>query len=89
MRMKKATIFFWGASIVVVCIHLSNIRRLHTYPFTDLPNHLAEAYLIRTLILKPNYPFGDCFRVDNAPYTPATLQKNSSNYKPTSCSMAP
>jgi hypothetical protein len=37
MRMKKATIFFWGVSIVVVCIHLSNIRRLHTYPFTDHP----------------------------------------------------
>jgi hypothetical protein len=73
MRMKKATIFFWGASIVVVCIHLSNIWRLRTYPFTDLPSHLAEAYLLRTLTLNPNDSLEDYYRIDIAPYTPATL----------------
>lgn len=53
--------------------HLSNIWRLETYPFTDLPNHLSEAYLFRVLS-NPNDPLHSFYRNEITIFTPGTLQ---------------
>jgi len=71
--MARKKLFFIFLTIAILGTHLSNIWRLRTYPFTDLPNHLAEAYLLRTLTLNPDDSLGSYYRIDIAPYTPASL----------------
>jgi len=71
--MNKKTLLFRMVAVVILATHLSNIWRLHTYPFTDLPNHLAEAYLLRTLTLNPSDPLGNYYQIAITPYTPTTL----------------
>ncbi len=52
--------------------HLSNIWKLETYPFTDLPNHLSEAYLFRVLS-QPNEPLRSVYTNEVTLFTPGTL----------------
>jgi len=63
---------FCAVATGLLAVHLSNIWRVPIYPFTDLPNHLAEAYLFRVL---PNAdePLREHYRLDVTWYSPATL----------------
>jgi hypothetical protein len=67
-RRKLALTLLCG---LLLGLHLSNIWRLRTYPFTDLPNHLAEATLIRTLTLHPDDWLANYYRIEINPFTPA------------------
>lgn len=40
-----------AVTAVLLLVNLSNVWRLEVYPFTDLPNHLAEATILRALAL--------------------------------------
>ncbi len=51
---------------------LANIWRLDTLPFTDLPNHLAEAY-IYSISDEPDHPLNREFSIDVTPITPNSL----------------
>ena len=44
---KSAHIIFWILFILICIVHVLNISRLDVYPFTDLPNHLAEVTIFK------------------------------------------
>ncbi len=56
----------------VAALQLSNIWRLSLYPFTDLPNHLAEAYLVRALA-NPADALHAYYRLNITALTPNSL----------------
>lgn len=56
----------------VLSVHISNIWRLETYPFTDLPNHLSEAYLLRALS-DSHEPLQSFYRNEVTIFIPGTL----------------
>ncbi len=70
---KIAKIAFGFLACGIMLAHLSNIWRLQTYPFTDLPNHLSEAYLFRVLS-NPNDPLQKFYTNEVTIFTPGTLQ---------------
>jgi hypothetical protein len=44
VRMNPRELLFW---IVIILLNCSGLILLHTYPFTDLPNHLAAATVFK------------------------------------------
>ena len=69
---RKTRIIFAVIAGSVFCMHLSNIWRLETNPFTDLPNHLSEAYLFKALA-DPNNPLQSYYKNEITVVTPGTL----------------
>jgi hypothetical protein len=47
--MTRRHLLFFAVATGLLAVHVSNLWRAPIYPFTDLPNHLAEAYLFRVL----------------------------------------
>ncbi|MBM4045950.1 MAG: hypothetical protein FJ279_12605, partial [Planctomycetes bacterium] len=70
--MNRNTVLLVLFTTGILSVHLSNIWRLDTYPFTDLPNHLAEAYLFRVLP-HADEPLREYYRVAATFFTPASL----------------
>ncbi len=52
--------------------YVANVWRLRTYPFTDLPDHLTDAYLTRVLA-DPHEPLRRYYRLEITPLTPGIL----------------
>ena len=63
---------FWIVFIILCLIHCSNIIRLDVYPFTDLPNHLAEATIYK-YINEPGTEFSNYYQSQVDIFKPNTL----------------
>ncbi len=70
--MKKKDILYLLVCAGILAVYLSNLWRLDLYPFTDLPNHLAEAYLLRALS-DPASPLHAFYSIQVTPLTTASL----------------
>lgn len=63
----------FGLIFTAVClVHVSNIWRLDVYPFVDLPNHLAEAYLYKTISAQ-NAAWSEIYQLEVSLFKPAWL----------------
>ncbi|MEW6264122.1 MAG: hypothetical protein AB1641_13705 [Thermodesulfobacteriota bacterium] len=72
-RGSRAGVIIFIALFLTVClVHASNIWRLDTHPFVDLPNHLAEAYIYKNYPDKSG-PWSDYFRVEISFFRPTSL----------------
>jgi len=69
---KKFRLLFIILTAAILFVQISNIWRLDTLPFVDLPNHLAEAYLLRVLSA-PDEPLKAFYRMDINFFTPGSL----------------
>ena len=69
---KIAKLAFGFLALGAMLMHLSNIWRLQTYPFIDLPNHLSEAYLFRALS-NPGDPLQRYYKDEVTIFTPGIL----------------
>jgi hypothetical protein len=56
---RRSDLVLSTVTAVLLLVNVSNVWRLEVHPFTDLPNHLAEATILRALTLdgESSFPF--------------------------------
>ncbi len=72
IEIRKKDLFFILVFFGILGASLSNLWRLTLYPFPDLPNHLAEAYLYRQLA-NPVDSLHQYYHMVVTPLTTATI----------------